>query len=95
MSIEAALVETKKRLSEEELAALEKLASQAISDKSFAKDLALNPRASLQKTGLTLEKLEGAVIKIPDLNPSNVFCTCCYSNKKTDRVCGLFYWGVP
>lgn len=94
MNMETALVETKKRLSEEELAALEKLASQVIADKSFARDFALNPKASLEKSGLTLEKLEGAVVSVVNSRYTSKLPLCTFFYFDDESWC-MFMYGLP
>lgn len=97
MSIETQIAETKARLSENELATLERLATRAIKDKSFARKLAMNPVAALEKQGLTLAKLEGAVIKsviiTGETESGSDILICVYNYVGANNGCSLFYWG--
>jgi hypothetical protein len=97
MSIEKQIAETKARLSETELASLELLAARALKDKSFAKKLVLDPGTTLEKQGLTLAKLEGAVIKsvivTGETESGSDILICVYNYVGTNDGCWLFYWG--
>lgn len=95
--LEQAAAETRERLSEKELESLERLAKEALTDESLAREFVMSPGAILEEYGLSESTMEGAVVEVvdPETEEDKVFCFHNFTHifHEMRIFCKWLFWG--